>query len=105
GRWQCYDDFRVTDLAVEDGQIVRLQICNASNRMAVVYGQQDAQDDAKDAAKRRLWAAIVRYAELRGEDPKSISEGMRESSGFDDTAEYYERKAAEFEEACDVRPA
>ena len=111
GRWQCYDDFRVTDLVVEDGQIVRLQICNASNRMAVVYGPQKAaggpdsgngDQEAFKAAKKRLWAAITRYAELRGEDPNAVAEGMRKSSGYEESLEYFERKAMEFEEACDA---
>lgn len=105
GRWQCYDDFRVTDLVVNDGKIDRLQICNASNRMAVVYGSKHPateQDDAKADAKRHLRAAINRFAELRGEDPNAIAEGLYRSSGFEDTAEYYERKAAEYEEACHV---
>ena len=105
GRWQCYDDFRVTDLVVNDGKIDKLQICNASNRMAIVYGSKHPaaeQDDAKTNAKQRLRAAINRFAELRGEDPNAIAEGLYRSSGFEDTAEYYERKAAEYEEACHV---
>ena len=38
GREQCYDKFVVTDMAVSDGRIVALQVCNMSNRGAVVYG-------------------------------------------------------------------
>ena len=56
------------------------------------------KDDA--AAKKRLWAAITRYAELRGEDPNAIADGMRQSSGYRETAEYFEQKAQEFEDAC-----
>ena len=59
--------------------------------------------------KQRLWAAITRYAELRGEDPNAIADGMRQSSGYQETAAYFERKAMEFERkamelegACDV---
>ena len=111
GRWQCYDDFRVTELVVNDGRIDSLQICNASNRMAVVYGRQEAADgpraeepaqDAVKEVKRRLWAAINRYAELRGEDPNAIAEGMTQASGYTETVEYLERKAYEFEEACNA---
>ncbi|MBR4614300.1 MAG: hypothetical protein IKO55_01725 [Kiritimatiellae bacterium] len=111
GRWQCYDDFRVTELVVNDGRIDSLQICNASNRMAVVYGRQEAADgpraeepaqDAVKEVKRRLWAAINRYAELRGEDPNAIADGMTHASGYVETVEYLERKAYEFEEACNA---
>lgn len=60
------------------------------------------EDANAAAAKRRLWSAITRYAELRGEDPNAIAEGMRQSSGYEETAAYFERKAMEFEEACDA---
>lgn len=60
----------------------------------------NAKPDGKADAKRRLWAAITRYAELRGEDPNAIADGMRQSSGYRETAEYFEKKAQEFEDAC-----
>ena len=60
------------------------------------------QDSAKENAKRRMWKAIQRYAELRGEHPNAILDDLRQSSGWSDTAEYFEQKAMEFEEACDV---
>lgn len=106
GRWKCYDDFKVTDMQVEDGQIVRLQICNASNRMAVVYGPSEAVSGPNSAepatyaraeAKRRLWAAVQRLAELRGEEANEIIAKLRESEGWQDTEEYYAAKAEMFE--------
>lgn len=111
GRWQCYDDFRVTDLVVEDGQIVRLQICNASDRMKVVYGQQNAAKDPEppkegqgvsDAAKRRLWAAVSRYAELHGDDPKKVAADLKATEGWREEESYYIAKAEMFEGECDA---
>lgn len=58
------------------------------------------EDASAAEAKRRLWSAITRYAELRGEDPNAIADGMRQSSGYRETAEYFEKKAQEFEDAC-----
>ncbi|MBQ1450555.1 MAG: hypothetical protein IIZ12_06470 [Eggerthellaceae bacterium] len=108
GRWQCYDDFRVTEMDVDDGQIVNLQICNASNRMAVVYGPQkrseahDNDDAGKDTAeaKRRLWAAICKLSELNGGDPKEMLAGLQATDGWKDTAEYYNAKAEMLEGEC-----
>lgn len=106
GKWACYDDFRVTELHIEEGRIVKLQICNASNRMAVVYGPRNAAggpDAAKDepmplmGAKKRLWAAVSRYAELRGEDPNEVIAALKEKDGWEDTADYYNAKAELFE--------
>ena len=105
GRWQCYDDFRVTELAVNEGRIESLQICNASNRMAVVYGRQDAdggpQDEKPDKdtaeARQRLWSAITRYAELSGGDAAQIVAELKATGGWQDTAGYYLAKAELFE--------
>ena len=68
GREQCYDDFRVTEIDVEDGQIVNLVICNMSNRGDVVYGNASSQEPAKDPSKdaweqvrREVWAWCKRH--------------------------------------------
>lgn len=105
-RWQCYDDFRVTELGTDEGQIVKLQICNASNKWAVVYGpkkQPEAPDSSEDKpappseAKQRLWAAVTRYAELNGKDPKDVIAELRTSDTWKDTDDYYAMKAELFE--------
>ena len=62
----------------------------------------EAGTDTKKDAKQRLWKAINRYAELRGEEPQGILDGLRKSSGWDDSYGYYIRKAMEFEAACDA---
>jgi len=98
GREQCYDDFRVTDMAVEDGRIVSLVICNASDRMAVVYGNEaPVQDSAKKSSKKRMWQAIQRYAELHGRNPDDVLEGIKKRPEWDDTVEFYDSVAQDLE--------
>ena len=101
GKWKCYDDFRVADMAVDDGRIMRLQICNASNRMVTVYGQQGS--DQLGEAKKRLWSAISRYAELSGHNPNQIAADLRATEGWQETPEYINAKAELFEADCNVR--
>lgn len=109
GKWACFDDFRVTELEVEDGRIVKLQICNASDRMNVVYGTQNRaqgavsqkqEQDPLTGVKKRLMAAINRWAELNGADAKSAAEGIRKRPDYEESAEWFEQVAYEFEEAC-----
>ena len=81
GKEQCYDDFRVTEMEVVDGAIQKLVICNASNRMAVVFGSasshvdshetQDAQQGVNDVLKvayQRMGAAIEGWCKRHGCD-------------------------------------
>ncbi len=63
-------------------------------------------DDGNQAAgkptpKQRLWAAINRYAALRGEDPKGILDGLKKSKSWRDDDAYYASKAREYEEWSD----
>lgn len=53
--------------------------------------------------KKRLWASIQRYAELRGENPQEILDGLMASRSWRDEPAYFETKACEFEEWCDER--
>jgi len=48
-------------------------------------------------AKQRLWAAVTRYAELRGEEPTKVIAELKATEGWQDTAEYYTMKAELFE--------
>lgn len=73
GREQCFDDFRVTEMDVEDGQIVNLVICNMSNRGAVVFGKasedkeqhsefgNDVTKAAWERIKHEVWAWCKRH--------------------------------------------
>lgn len=47
GKPQCYDNFRVTEMEVDEGHIVKLTICNMSRKGAVVYG--NAKREFNDA--------------------------------------------------------
>ena len=48
-------------------------------------------------AKTRMWHAIKRYAELQGRDPKEILENVQASSDWEETVEFFNRCASEFE--------
>ena len=87
GREQCYDDFRVTEMEVDDGRIVKLVVCNASNRMDVVYGtrqqtvQDDSQNDVLRTAYLRMGTAIEEWCARHGcdspEEVQAKKDGIR----------------------------
>ena len=82
GREQCYDDFRVAEMVVNDGHIDKLTICNASNRMAVVYGEQPREqtNDVLRIAYQRMGEAIEKWCERQGMPPdehQRIKDGVR----------------------------
>lgn len=54
-------------------------------------------------AKKRLWSAISRYAELTGQDAKQIADDLRATEGWQESAEYINAKAELFEADCNVR--
>ena len=77
GKEQCYDDFRVTEMEASGGKIDKLVICNASNRMAVVFGnaqrKPDEGNDVLKAAYQRMGAAIEEWCARHGCDmPEEI---------------------------------
>lgn len=72
GKPQCYDDFRVTELEVDDGQIVKLVICNMSRKGQVVYGSKQATPKKQGAPKSG------RFDKVRELKEKAISLGVKE---------------------------
>ena len=86
GNWQCYDDFRVTELEVDGGQIVKLTVCNMSRKGQVVYGsvpklrEQQAKSDL-ELAYERMGKAVedwcVRHNHGSEEEIKKTKEGIR----------------------------
>ena len=56
-------------------------------------------DDRIDKAKKRLWAAINRYAELNGLDPKKVLQDAQQRDDWRETSAYYTMLAEEFEGA------
>ena len=72
GKWQCYDDFRVTDMEVDGGQIVKLTVCNMSRKGQVVYGSGQEAPAKKQAPKNG------RFDKVRKLKEKAISLGVRE---------------------------
>ena len=81
GKEQCYDDFRVTEMEVVGGIIQKLVICNASNRMAVVYGSaQEKKPETNDVLKvayQRMGAAIEDWCARHGCDSPEQSEAKK----------------------------
>ena len=78
GKPQCYDDFRVTELEVDSGQIVKLTICNMSRKGVVVYGNAPKNDeqptnDVLKIAYQRMGEAIEDWCRRHGCDsPEQI---------------------------------
>ncbi len=100
GRTQCYDDFRVTEMTVEDGRIVSLQICNMTNKGIVVFGPNQVRtpdDPAIQEAKKRLWAVLSRWAELHGREPMEVLKGVQKRPEWAETVEFFDSVADEFE--------
>ena len=54
GKPQCYDDFRVTEMEVSDGEIVKLTIRNMKRRGEVVYGSEPKQQEKKPSRYARI---------------------------------------------------
>ena len=59
---------------------------------------QISQDILK--AKKRLWDAVVRWAELRGVDPKAESEEIKARDDYRETRAYLNKVAEEYEQQC-----
>ncbi len=121
GKEQCYDDFVVTDFEVADGQIVKLTICNASNRMAVVYGNgskkqgrnatqkpreaagdHEPKNDVLRIAYQKMGAAIEGYCERHGMNVDDAKAGVKKRPEWAEqckSLEYIQAVTREFEEA------
>ena len=106
GKPQCYDNFSVTEMEVEDGQIVKLTIANMSRRGLVVYGNgkgrmQIPKDDPINAAKKRLWDAMTAYGKKNGRDPYDVLEDVKKRPEYESqqaSSEWLLSVAAEYEE-------
>ena len=81
GKKQCYDDFKVTDMVVEDGAIVSLTICNMSRRGAVVYGGQQGRESGNDVLKvayKRMGEAVEDWCRRHGRESEEEIERAKE---------------------------
>ena len=56
------------------------------------------QDKGVEAAKRRMWLAIRKWAELHGKKPEEVLEGVKKRPGWAETAEFFEATAQDFEQ-------
>lgn len=103
GKMQCYDDFSVIEMVVNDGKIDKLTICNNSNRGAVVFGSIPKQDKPKadssesyDGMKREVWAWCKRHGCATEEQLKAKLEGIKKRPNFTDEPWFYDLVAEEF---------
>lgn len=64
-----------------------------------------AKPNKSSEQKKRLGAAIKRYAELRGEDPQAILDGLMASKSWRNDPGYWDAKADEYERWCDEQRA
>lgn len=65
-------------------------------------GNKASQKEDIGAAKRRMWEAIKRWSELHGREPNDVLEGQKKRPDWDDTAEFFEGVAIEFESDINV---
>ena len=75
----------------------RYSLLSAFNLAAEDDDGNAASQPGAMQAKQRLWAAVTRYAELRGDDPKKVIADLKATDGWQDTADYYMQKAELFE--------
>ena len=50
-----------------------------------------------EAAKRRMWEAIKKWAELHGEDVNTVVTGVQKRKDWTESVEFFDRVASEFE--------
>ncbi|MBQ9021106.1 MAG: ERF family protein [Eggerthellaceae bacterium] len=77
--------------------------------LLTVFGLAPEDDDGaaaskprKDnlhAVKARLWDAIQKYAERHGIDPGNVLDGVKGRADYEETKDFFERAAYEFETA------
>ena len=110
GKPQCYDDFRVTEMEVEDGRIAKLTICNMNRKGLVVYGNAPKKgdkptNDVLKIAYQRMGEAIEKWCERHGCDsPEQIQakkDGIRKRKEWKSqckSLEYINSITREFED-------
>lgn len=110
GKPQCYDDFRVTEMEVEDGQIVKLQVCNMSKRGLVVYGNSVKAEDipesdsckaAWERVKKSVWEWCQRHDCATEAGFKAKLDGIRKRPEWESQSgslDYLESLVREFED-------
>ena len=115
GRLACYDRFEVAELGVEDGAIRALKIANrTTGKVVYELGKRvadpprkpqerpaKAEDEGLRAAKARLWAACKEYAEFHGKEPEDVSNEVKNRSDYEESVEFFEAVAREFEDALE----
>ena len=107
GKPACYNKFAVTEMEVEDGQIVKLQICNMSDNGNIVYGNGVKTSKAQPTqnpvsiAKHRLWAAMEAYGKMKGRKTEDVLEDVKNRQEWEsqkDSAEWLNAVASDYEE-------
>ena len=56
------------------------------------------QDTSVAKAKKRMWTAIQKWAELHGRTPEEVLEGVKKRPEWAETAEFFEATAQDFEQ-------
>lgn len=101
GNLACKDRFIVSDMEVSNGKVAKLVIANEKTGQTVFDWHGEAHGlSALDEAKQRLWVAIKAYADMKSMDPNKIADDIAKRSDFEQTVEFYERIAQEFEDAA-----
>ena len=110
GKPVCYDDFRVTEMEVEDGRIVKLQVCNMSRRGIVVYGNETAEANVPDndvmkiaweRVKKAVWEWCQRHDCATETEFKAKLDGIRKRPQWESQSgslDYLNALVREFED-------
>lgn len=106
GKMQCYDKFRVTEMEVENGAIVKLTVVNQSRKDAVVFGSKAAKPKAESElpGRRRMWEAIKAWAEAHGRSAEEVLNGVKKRPEWESqhmSDEWLTSVAVEFEQDLD----
>lgn len=72
----------------------------SADEVQMAISQQEI-DERIDKAKKRLWKAINRYAELNGLDPKQVLVDAQARDDWRETGAYFDMLAEEFESGCE----
>lgn len=110
GKPACYDKFAVTEMEVEDGQIVKLQVCNMSKKGLVVYGSSapeanipanDVLKVAWERVKKAVWDWCQKHECATEQEFKAKLDGIRKRPEWESQSgslDYLNSLVREFED-------
>jgi len=65
---------------------------------AIEHQEQQGFDDRQEHMRRRLWESIKRWSELNGRDPNEVGAEVKQRRDYEESADWFETVAMEFEQ-------